>query len=204
MEFFSREIRAARRRSALDADDHRQPDRHVHRPAARAGRARSLLHALARHALHRRLRRLLQARQSGLGTDAGLERSRAAVAALHGLRPSRRSRGDDRRSAKAERPGRRAHLLREPLLPQGRHAALADVDVDAVSANSRSSTPPRATSPSARPPRKRWPATRASSSRASASSRIRPRARRSSSRSWRSPSAAPRRRPRPRARSSPT
>ena len=43
---------------------------------------------------------------------------------------------DDReatvRSARSWRPGRRGHLLREPLSPQGRHAALAPVDLDAV------------------------------------------------------------------------
>ena len=63
---------------------------------------------------------------------------------------------------------------------------------------------PRATSPSAKPPKKRWRATRAISSRASARSRSRPRGSRSSSRSWRSQSGAPKRRRKPRAHSSPT
>ena len=82
----------ARCGSALDAHERRQPDRAVRRPEARAGGARLFLHALARHALHRRIRRLLQARQSGVAPRSRLQRRGAAVAALHGLRPSRRSR----------------------------------------------------------------------------------------------------------------
>ena len=82
--------------------------------------------------VHRRLRRLFQARQSGVAADPGLHRSGAAVAAVHGVRPSRRSRGHDGRRREAERPGTGGPLLREPLFPQGRHAALADVDLDAV------------------------------------------------------------------------
>ena len=50
MEFFSREIRAPDEELLSMLDDRRQPDRPVHRSPARAGRARSLLHALARHA----------------------------------------------------------------------------------------------------------------------------------------------------------
>ncbi len=78
--------------TAVDAHDGRQPDRHVHRSAARAGGARSLLHAVARHAVRRRVRRLLQARQPGVAARSRLRRSRAAVAAVPRARPSRRSR----------------------------------------------------------------------------------------------------------------
>ena len=50
MEFFSREIRPPDDDLLSMLTERRQPDRAVRRPAARAGGARSLLHALARHA----------------------------------------------------------------------------------------------------------------------------------------------------------
>ena len=71
MEFFSRDIRAARRGPAVDADDGRQPDRHVHRSVARAGGTRPLLHAVARHVPGRRVRR----RTSNASIQRGIESS---------------------------------------------------------------------------------------------------------------------------------
>ena len=117
----------------------------------------------------------------------GYTEARAAVAALTSsfVHPDDRQASRCRRGKADDGPGR--HLLREPLSSQGRHAALADVDVDAVSAAADRLRRRRATSPSARRPKKRWRATRAISKPASARSRNRPRGWRSWSRSWKSP-----------------
>ena len=135
----------------------------------------------------------------------GYDRSRAAVASVSGFRPSRRPRGDARRGARSSTQGGRGHLLREPLSPQGRHAALAALDARRRFRSSRSSTPPRATSPSERRPRRRWRSTRATSRWPTTSSRIRP-SRLAQLVKELEARQAPRRRsrPRPRARSWPT
>ena len=77
MEFFSREIREPDEELLSMLATVGNQIGHVHRSAARAGGARSLLHALARHAVRRRLRRLLQAGQSRLAAHARLHRSRS-------------------------------------------------------------------------------------------------------------------------------
>ena len=77
--------------------------------------------------VRRRVRRLLQTRQSGVASRPRIHRGRAAVAAVSGFRPPRRSRRPLWRRRQRRRPGR-THLLRESIPPQGRHAALAAVD----------------------------------------------------------------------------
>ena len=123
-------------RPALHALDGRQPDRHVHRSTPRSGRARSLLHPFSRHAVRRRVRRQPQARQPRVAPHSRLRRSRPVVAAVSRLHPSRRSRGDDRRSGQADRR-EGCPLLRESLLAQRRDAALAALGSGADPPSSR-------------------------------------------------------------------
>ena len=202
MEFFSLEIRPPDDELLSMLVERRQSDRAVLRSPAGAGRARSILHALARHAVRCRLRRLFQTGQSGVAAGARLHRGGAAGAAVHRVHPPRRSRGHDGRGGKAARPGR-GPLLRESLLHKdGTLRWLLWTATPFPS--SRSSTRRRMTSPSARPAKKRSPLRARSGSQVIARSRTRPRDWRSWSRSWNLASAAPRRRPRPRAPFSPT
>ena len=116
-----------RRGLAVDADDGRQPDWHVHRSVPRARRTRPLLHAVARHVPGRRVRRRRQTRQSSVASSPRIHRGRARVAAVSGSRPPRRSGGHSGGGGRGVgREG--AHLLRESIPAQGRNAALADVD----------------------------------------------------------------------------
>ena len=162
MEFFSREIRAPDAELLSMLTTRRQPDRHVHRSPARAGRARSLLHAVARHARASPASTATSSASTRPGSGRSATRSGAAVAALHGLRPSRRSRRDHGRGAEAERQGQEVIYFENRYSTRTARCA-GCCGRRRRSRSSRSSTPPRATSPSARPPRRRWPATRASS-----------------------------------------
>ncbi len=103
---------AAGQRAALDAHGGRQSNRDVLRPAAGAGRAQSLLQSLARHAVRRRLRRLLQARQPGVAASPRVVGARAALAAVHRAHSSRRSRSDATRPSEASREGARSSISR--------------------------------------------------------------------------------------------
>ena len=83
---------------------HRVPRRSRGRAAApRRAAGRRPLRALARPALRRGARRLVQARQPRLRADAGLHRPRAALAPVAGFRAPRRPRDDAGRD-----PGARA------------------------------------------------------------------------------------------------
>ena len=97
-----------------DADDGRQPGRPVRRRQARPGGARPILHAVAGSAVHRELRRVLPASESGVGARAGHPARGAALEAVAGLRSPRRSRGHDRRRVGGA-AATRAHRVREPL-----------------------------------------------------------------------------------------
>ena len=95
-------------------------------------------------------RRVNPAWQRGLGYTEAELLSRPFLEFVH---------PDDRAATVAEMqklgPGRRSSTSRIAISIKRRHAAMAVVDGDALSASSRSSTPPRATSPSGRPRRKR-------------------------------------------------
>ncbi len=68
--------------------------RGIHRAHARAGAARTVLHDVRRSALHRRLRRLFQARQRIMEPHAGLYDDRDHGAPVHGPGASGGSRSD--------------------------------------------------------------------------------------------------------------
>ena len=111
----------ARRRTARAARDGREPDRAVHRAEARRGGAGPVLRHVARHALHRRHRRLLQAREPGMGKNARFHARRAAVAPLRrrsstptiARRPRRRREASRRASASSRsRTATRARTAR--------------------------------------------------------------------------------------------
>ena len=127
MEFFSRDIRApdADLLSMLTTVGN-QIGMFIDRGRAQEERDRFFTLSLDMF-LHRRVRRLLQTRESGVASRPRLHRGRAAVAAVPGSRPPRRSRRDPGGSGQGlGREG--THLLRESLPAQGRDAALADVD----------------------------------------------------------------------------
>ncbi len=128
-----------RRRADDRSGDHRDggPDVHLLLPvgaqrgaAARGRRAAAaqlaLLRALPGPDLHRGSRRLLQAAQRGLDGDAGLERGRAVLAPVRGVRAPRRPRSHRPR----DRPpgARRSGRLRQPLCDQARRLALVRLE----------------------------------------------------------------------------
>ena len=155
--------------------------------------------------VHRRLRRVLQAREPGVDSASSAGRRRGAPRRGRTWSSSTPTIAQPTIAAAAEL-GRGEHgdPFREPLPAQGRHVPVAAVGRRAGRRSSRSSTPSRTTSPSARRPRRRSRTTRATSRPRIARSRIRPRGSRSWSASSKSPSGAPKRRRRRRARSSPT
>ena len=126
MEFFNDAIQEPDRALLSTLDRSRPPDWQLLRAPPRAGRARSLLHDVARHALSGRLRRLLQACQPRLAEAPGMVRGRTAVAAVY--RADSPGRPDvDICGRKPAVRGPRRRFLREPLLPQERQHAVAAV-----------------------------------------------------------------------------
>ena len=125
---------------------HRVPRRSRGRAAApRRAAGRRPLRALARPALRRGARRLVQARQPRLRADAGLHRPRAALAPVAGFRAPRRPRDDAGRDPGA-RARRRPGPLREPLSCGPTESSAGCSGRRGRSPSAASSTPPRATS----------------------------------------------------------
>ena len=118
--------RAARRRPGDDAARHRQPARTVQRAQAGRGGAGPLLLPLARHAVHRRHGRLLQAAEPGVREDPRDRRGRAARAPVPGVRPPGRP-GLHRARAGPARAGS-APRVRASLPVRRRHVPVAGVD----------------------------------------------------------------------------
>ena len=108
----------ARRRAADDARHDRPADRPVHRAAPGGRRSRSLLRAVARHAVHRGVRRLLPADQPRVAAHARLHGRGALRQAVPRLRPSDRSREDAGRSGEDRRRGERAAVRKPVPLPR--------------------------------------------------------------------------------------
>ena len=139
----------AHARTAGDDHDRRPPDRAVRRAEVGQRGARPLLPAVPRPVLRRHLRRLLRAGQSGVAPRAGLRGRGALRLAVHGLRPSRRSRrhrlgavgADDRRAR---------DRFREPVSRARRVATSGCSGPRRRSRRRASSTPPPAMSPIAR------------------------------------------------------
>ena len=122
MEFFSREIR--------EPDEHLLPmlttvgnQLGMFIDRQRAQEELAIVHAVARHALYRGIRRIFEAGQSCVAKRARLHRNRAAVAAVYGIRTSGRPRGDACANKEAVE-GKPVVSIRESVLPQGRDGAL--------------------------------------------------------------------------------
>ena len=98
---------AARRCAPGDARHGGQPDRPVQRAPARRGRAQHPLPHVARHAVHRRIRRHVQAAEPGLGKHPRLHRGRADGPPLRRVRASGRPESPRSPRRARSRPGGR-------------------------------------------------------------------------------------------------